>query len=112
MPARRIKSLLPEHSAGHYLYLIAAADGQIKVGHTRRLRDRLMNHRRTLGGAVAWCHAIPAGTKGAAWSAELDCIRHLAANGERIGRTEWFSGIDKATAIVAARAAVAAHLGA
>jgi hypothetical protein len=87
---RRVKDRL-------WVYLVGYQDGTLKVGLTSHPRQRMSCHR--LAGAMEWCHLLGCGGYGFGHSSERMAIQALSKFGSRQGRTELFSGIDKATAI-------------
>lgn len=107
MAMKIIHHLFPMSRQGRfYLYVVGLNDGRIKIGQTIDPRGRMNCHRLQLG--LAWCHLFPHGSRYYVNVAEPTGIKALAAIGTRIGRTEQFHGIDKATAIRTLREVVAA----
>lgn len=86
-----------------WLYLFGLKDGRVKVGRTVRVRERLAHHRRQHGPSFDWVHIYPQKESG---SSECAAIHALRLAGQRVGRTEMFTGISKQQAIQLCRAAV------
>ena len=106
MAKKSIYRLFPHPKEGRFfLYVIGLKDGQIKIGQTSDPRTRIDGHRRQFG--LAWCHLFPSGSRRYASVTETAGIKIFSGFGQRIGRTERFTGIDKATAIQALRVIVA-----
>ena len=91
---------LCDKNFGH-LYLVGLADGRIKVGRSRNVRDRLRTHRRTH--SVIWSHVFLLEGSG---MFEWGILNGLKLDGKRIGRTEFCIGVTKSEVIALCREAI------
>lgn len=103
----RLKPCMFPRCDGQWLYAIGLSDGRIKVGHTSRPRSRAQQHRTAFGATIVWAHLGPRvyAACHAAHGVERRVIEVLAKCGTRIGRTEFFRDIDKATVLSVMREA-------
>lgn len=97
---------------GHWLYAVGFADGSVKIGRATRPRDRMFSYWRDhRGSAVTWMHVFGRiSERHVAIETERAALKGCAACSARINRTEYFRGLDKATALACVRAAYAATL--
>lgn len=102
---KTFRYLVPSNAHRHsgVLYLIGFKDGGIKIGRSKSPRERLQLHRQKFGDEIAWVHVFANASAG---TAEGDLKKKLAGIGSRVGRTEMFYGIPKATCISVCRAEV------
>lgn len=103
-------SLLPRRGDGrNWLYALGLGDGRIKIGRTGKPRDRLAQHRKTFGDVIVWFHLGPRVHRQcySAHMVERRAIDTLAKLGARIGNTEMFRDIDKATVLRILRESIA-----
>lgn len=117
-PNQRTPRLLPrfghtvngEHKG--WLYVLGTADGLVKIGKSASPSRRLVQHQTALGASLEWFHLGPGCEVDRIYSAEQHAIEMLQQVGVRIGRSEWFRGVDRAQGIAAIRSAVCAQLSA
>ncbi len=96
---KRVHSMFPKFEERSRLYLIGGHDGSIKIGQSKRIRSRAMNHRQHMLANFAWVHVFGPGTGLAEYSAKL-ALKKL---GRQVRNTETFYSIVKADAIAACR---------
>ncbi len=98
------------HSTGRvWLYAVGLRDGRVKVGIARRPRERIKTYWRTHEG-FDWAHLFsPLADARTARHAEVYCVSAAAKAGQRIGRSEYFRGFEKASFIAVCRAGIAAY---
>lgn len=112
---RRVFRLFPTKAGGAYktgLYAIGFKDGRVKFGKAAHPRRRVLSYWHQTGGAIAWAHYFGrvAESYSRTCQAEIVLCSAAAAVGQRIGRSEYFTGISKAEAIRLGRAARLADL--
>lgn len=94
---------------GAGLYAIGFKDGRVKFGKARRPRSRVLSYWHQTGGSIAWAHYFGRVTEergggGKCPAEELVC-QMAASAGQRIGRSEYFTGLTKVEALSLGRAA-------
>lgn len=91
-----------------YVYLIGLTDGTIKVGQSYHVRQRLRKHRADHQHGFAWSHVFAGYGAADGRKIEARAIRAMEQAGQRRGRTEMFTGIERAQAIALIRAEIGA----
>lgn len=107
---RRFLDLFPtgRRARGCWLYAVALRDGRIKVGTTHVPRGRLQSYWLQHEG-VAWAHLFPrVASREAALKVERRALLYLSTMGHRVGRSEYFRGLDRAEFLRLVRAAYSA----
>jgi hypothetical protein len=97
---------MPRSSPGR-LYLVGFTDGRIKVGRACHVEHRIKSYMSQHRDAFLWAH-IFGGPSSA--DAEQLAVLMLAQRAVRQGRSEYFKGLEKTTAISICRQAIAAQL--
>ena len=100
--------LFPQQTARsrHYIYAIAFVGGVVKVGRTRNVRGRLLQHAKQVNGEVLWAHVFEPGGEYYGRIGESRALDALALVCERVNRSEWFRCEDKALVIRTVRSAL------
>lgn len=109
--ARFVIGMYP-HNRGNtgrdFLYAFGLMDGRVKIGRTRKPRERFVQHFRSFEKSIVWTHLfapVPSGR--IAHAAEHQALNAASLAGSRRGKTEFFDQLDKQQAIAAVRSGIA-----